>query len=486
MARQKLKNPKPLDRSGIPEPVFDERPEWIDFYWKAWELAWDHVVEKEGCPQSPYMDEACMPDRIWIWDTCFMVQFCKYAWELFPGIESFQNFYEPMHDGAPTSMRIHHPDNPPLFAWIEYEYFRFTGDRERLERMFREKRYPQRHFEWFENLERYQGFPYGNVAVTIERVPDGYRWGSIQSGMDNTPRGRGDYDGILWVDALAQQGLAALYISRIADVLGDAETRDAFVKEYEERKALANRRYWCEEDGIYYDAMAESPGEYCRVKTPASYWPMLAEMCDAEQARRLTAHVGNASIMGGEGPWPSVSRDDPDYVPDGRYWRGGIWLPTAYMGTKALERYDFLELADATAENLLDYMYRTYAEYEPHTIWECYAPSEPKPAKGKKETYIVGPDFCGWSALGPISMFIENVLGFHRVDAVAKRVEWRKHRDGRHGIRRLRFGDVTADIVADGNTVDVRSSGPFTLAVNGRDFAISAGEQRLDTTAEET
>ena len=35
----------PLDKAQIPEPILDSDPPMIDLYWKAWEIAWDHVVK---------------------------------------------------------------------------------------------------------------------------------------------------------------------------------------------------------------------------------------------------------------------------------------------------------------------------------------------------------------------------------------------------------------------------------------------------------
>ena len=46
------------------------------------------------------MDEAFCDTQIWIWDTCFMSLFCKYAQSVFPGIESLNNFYEVLHNGG--------------------------------------------------------------------------------------------------------------------------------------------------------------------------------------------------------------------------------------------------------------------------------------------------------------------------------------------------------------------------------------------------
>ena len=87
-------------------------------------------------------------------------------------------------------------------------------------------------------------------------------------------------------------------------------------------------------------------------------------------------------------------------------------------------------------------------------------------------------DFCGWSALGPISLFIENVLGFHEISAEQRQVRWRlRPEKGRHGIRRLTFGPVTTDIVFDGKkSITVRSNVPYTLYVNDVSYSVPEGE----------
>jgi hypothetical protein len=80
--------------------------------------------------------------------------------------------------------------------------------------------------------------------------------------------------------------------------------------------------------------------------------------------------------------------------------------------------------------------------FEPRIIWECDIPSADKPALGK-QGQIVRKDFCGWSALGPISLFIENVLGIRSVDAEKLTVDWDIHHKCLHGVRNLRFGPCT-------------------------------------------
>ena len=124
-------------------------------------------------------------------------------------------------------------------------------------------------------------------------------------------------------------------------------------------------------------------------------------------------------------------------------------------------------------------MERTYTEYEPHTIWEAYAPDYAKPATTVGDNKNVRPDFCGWSALGPISIYLEYVLGFHTVNAFTKTVEWAKPEDtdGEIGIENLRFGEIVTDIVANGNVCEVTSNLPYTLKINGVDYKIETGRQ---------
>ena len=476
------KNPLPLDRSALPEPVFDENPEWIDFYWKAWELAWDHVVEKPGAPASPYMDEAFDPDTIWIWDTCFMVHFCKFAPQLFPGIQSFDNFYRPLHEGASSTLKIQHPDNPPLFAWIEDEYLRYTGDLDRVRRILEQDASLQKHYAFIDSAKAGTIVPGGVSPLAAERTPEGYHWNGISSGMDNTPRGREAYGDILWFDLLAQQALAALRIASLAGKIGREDIAESFRAEHETLKALANRYYWNDEDGTYYDIRHDDPTVQVKVKTPAAYWGLLAGFCDEAQAAQLAKLAEDAKGgFGGDAPWPSVTPDDPDFHADGYYWQGGIWLPMAYMATCALREGGHAETGDRLAERLLAHLFRTWKDYEPHTIWEAYSPTKPEPStdKAEFEGQRVRPDFCGWSALGPISLFIESVIGIHSVDTLTRTAHWRLHRNTRHGVKRFRFGDIVADLIHENGTCTVTASGAFTLVINGQNFEIAAGEQEF-------
>ena len=479
-----------FDRALIPQPVFDAEPGYVELYWKAWELAYAHVKWQKGLVQPLYMDEGLWDDTIWIWDSEFMVMFCKYAPKLFPGIQTLDNFYYTMLEDSGSSLRIQHPDNPPFFAWVENDYYKITGDRDHIRELLLDKKFPQRYWDLFPTLSPERKLQFDHYPIALKYKGIGYEWNGISSGMDNTPRTRAG-KGMLWVDAISQQALSALYISRLAKVVGDGATAREFKNKWKELRGIVNKYYWDDSDGCYYDIVPAPSGETASVAdvqaspsawrttgilTPASFWPMLAEIPSKAQARRMTEFALRPDKLGGEVPWVTVSRDDPDFdANDGWYWRGSMWLPTAYMGIKALEKYGFQEAADTTAEKVLSWMLRTYCDYEPHTIWECYSPTAPTPSSnhGKR----VRPDFCGWSALGPISLFIENVLGFHDIDASLRTVHWDISHNCRLGLNNLTFGDTTTDLLYDpaAATVTIRSNKPYCLILNGKSHRIRAG-----------
>ncbi len=482
---------KPSDAAGInwqneiPKVIYPDS-EIVALYEKTWEIAADRVrIGPEGLPASPYLDENCYEDQIWIWDSCFMVMFSKYAPAAYPGKQTLDNLYFPIHEDIPTPLRVHLRDNPPLFAWIEHDNYVFTADKGHINYVLREKKFLQRHFEYFNTI------PYNDKNEAISPNPIfrkvikddsgkiiGFSWTGGASGMDNTPRGRdaGGYYNIMWIDAISQQALSALYISRLSALCGDKKGTKLWKGRYEELKSIINEKYWNEEDGFYYDVDIKS-GEHCKIKTPASFWAMLAEIPSKEQAARMVEYMRSDKYMGGKYPWVSLSRDDRDFNgATGDYWRGGIWLPMVYMGTKALEKYGYYELADALAMNVLQQQLRTYKSVEPNTVWECYAPSEDKPSTehGRRAR----PDFCGWSALGPISLLIENVMGFREVNALKKQVVWDlKSENGTHGITNLHFGGVVTDIVYNSDTkqIEVKSNTKYKLIIKGKKHNITAG-----------
>ena len=497
-------------KSFLPLPISEEFSGFETLYSKAWELAYQHVKYIDGMPQNPYMDEAFCDTLVWIWDTCFMTLFCKYAQEVFPGVETFQNFYYVLHEGGhlpeviptekepqwtknipgvPTTIRIQHVDNPPLFAWAEYENALIHGDKDYLKELLYQRKVLQKHYDWFENLTSNSITPDWGAFTSLQKEKWGYKWRGTPSGMDNTPRGRinsptevgcPDNPNMLWLDAICQQALSAKNIADLFHILGDEVQEKEWNEKYLKKKNIVNELYWDKEDKFYYDIDCNDKHFY-KVQTIASYWPLTAEIASPEQAYIMAEYLRDDKLFGGEVPLVSLARNDKDFVNNGCYWRGSVWLPCAYATLKGLTKYGFHEIARELAIKLVSHMWKTYNTYEPHTIWECYAPNDAKPATYSDDICLVRPDFCGWSALGPISIYIEYVLGFHTINAFEKVVEWSKPVNSKNkiGIKNLRFADIVTDIVAHENVCTVKSNAPYTLKINGNDYLITPGENRI-------
>ncbi len=95
----------------VPEVVFPDTG-LVSLYYKTWQTAAGRVRRgPKGLPASPYLDENCYEDQIWIWDTCFMTLFSKYCPTAFPGKQSLLNLYAPLHDHQATPLRLSENSN---------------------------------------------------------------------------------------------------------------------------------------------------------------------------------------------------------------------------------------------------------------------------------------------------------------------------------------------------------------------------------------
>lgn len=458
-------------RGRLPIPVLGDNPEYIDLYWKAWELAFAHFKKPpENSPfVSNYIDEAFAP-QIFQWDTIFMIMFSRYAFPIFPVIQSLDNFYCRQHHSGYICREIVEADgndfyyegvdntvNPPLFAWAEIEYARFSGNESRFALVLPPL---EKYAEWLETGRRRGGTAHGLYWQT-----------NLGSGMDNMPR-----NGSGWTDMSAQVVIMDNALAEICESLGRKEKAATYRRHAQETGERINRFMWNEKDGLYYDV--DDRGDQIPWKTVACFWPLLAGIPSKEQAGRLAIHLKDARSFWRAIPFASFAADQPGYRSDGAYWLGSVWAPTNVAIIKGLEKYGYDEFATTAAEKYLDGIYRVYRKTG--TLWENYAPDE----------YTRGvwsrPDFVGWTGCGPIQLLIENIIGL-RCDGMKKRVDWYLHRRDRHGLQNLRFGTVTASFLCASRStfrsearITVTTDQPFELVVHHaegtRSFMLTPGE----------
>lgn len=479
-----LRRSVPLDawRTLLPSPILDAQPDSVELYWKAWQLAFDHIAF--GTPQNGFADAYMDPafdGNIYQWDSSFITLFGRYGLRLFPVMATLDNFYRKQRgDGyiqrvysGDTGAEVATPTadepviNPPLFGWVEWQYYRFSGDASRLSTVFPVL---EQYYEWLKNHVR---------SATATGL---YYQTGLGSGMDNTPRG--DIGGAGWADMSMQQVLAASMLANMAGALGRADLQKKWTDEAAQLTATINQRMWNETDGIYYDLRRD--GAHAGVRHIGAFWALLSGVANATQASRLTAHLTDPNEFYRDHLFPSLAASDPGYVAAGNYWRGAVWAPTDYMVVKGLEQTGHGELAREAAANHIAHLATVYAHPptdtskiapeqrggDYHTLWECYSAEAATPATRWDNVYYSRQDFVGWSALGPIALLIEDVLGFD-VDGVAGKVVWTMTRTDRHGIERLPVGKdnlvslvAASRVSADASArIAVSADAPFTLEV---------------------
>ncbi len=452
----------------LPRPVCEANPDWLDLYNASWRIASSNVEHPAAPGWKPQM--CCMPDTgiIWLWDSCFMPFFARYGDGFVPVMHNLDNLYRMQREDGFIAMAYEiEPEtpaygervNPPLLAWTELNYWRFSGDDSRITAVL-----PKlvRFFDWIK---------------ANRRRKTGLYWfeDSGSTGMDNSPRS-GYFaeflngSDICHVDLSAQQALAAECISTLARHLGDEKLASRFDQEHAEIVKLLNLFHWNSKTGFYYDVFSrDTPTDrhnHLNHKTIAAFWPMMAGCCSNEQIEALLEHLLNPEEFWTKHPVASLSKDDPNFDPAGAYWLGGVWAPINYMLNKALKRHGRPDLARRIAVAHLEAMSAVYESEDYSGIWEAYAPDSFRPATKKpqidfdgKSPFTLSPDtvvkenFVGWSGLGPIAMLIEDVFGLD-FDAPRHRITWDLQTEGKHGIENLRFDGGLVSLVSSGFSKD--------------------------------
>lgn len=481
----------------LPAPTLDARPELVNLYWQSWRMAFKNLSfgTKENNFVPAYMEEG-YNEQIYQWDSIFMSMYGRYGGKNFPAMQTLDNFYAKQDpdgyiariysktDGKKLVKPVDNDftvTNPPLFAWSEWDYYRMTGDDSRLARVL-------------PILEKYDAWI--KKKQSSKSVKGMYWQTGYDSGMDNMPRPNAELAG--WVDMSLQQALAAKYLAFMAEKVGDKKKQKYWLAEFKERAEAVNRLAWNEKDGFYYDV--DKDGKQTGVKHIGAMWAMLSGVASPERAEKLQEHLRNPDEFYRKHLFPALSASDPGYTKEATYWRGGVWAPTNYMTIKGLKKFGNDEFAHEAALNHLTSMEKVYSSkidtdhVDPNeasddykTIWECYHPDQFTPCTRIDKKYG-RQDFAGWTALGPIALFIQEGVGLDIVGA-ENQVNWDLREPGRVGIANMELRQdnifsVMASPEENGTrSISVSAQKPFTLSVKVGEkihrYAVKAGSSTI-------
>jgi hypothetical protein len=448
-------------KDRFPLPVWDGHPEALDAYWYCWQTlmkVWvfaPHAADHEAVANLLGYPNWGPWGSTMVFDSCFILHFSRYGAQAYPYITCLDNCYARQHengficresDRENREVYATFPVNPPLFAWAEWEWYRVTGDKERLRRVLTPI---VKHYEWW---------------MAYERRENGLYWVNGVNEADDSPR-----NSIMYYSASASsyQALAALYLSKIAGEVGRPDLKTFFDAQHTELANTVNTKLWDEKHGVYNDLTRDGqlitelqPGVLC--KHAHMFWPLMADIVPQDRIARVVNEIENPASFNRSSGIASLSADSAGYnAATGQYWRGAVWPSAQSMvqeGLKVAGQWDVLQ---TLGEKYYNACLTAYGAQK--TIHENLSPDQP--------VGYGAPDFVGWGGVGPVANLIEYVLGFD-LDAPAHTITWRIRRAERHGLQNLMFDGFKVEMICDARKdssapchVMVTSGGEFTLRI---------------------
>lgn len=419
-------------RSKLPQPYWPARPDVISSYWKAWEIAFSNIKKAE--PEingfiSPFIDPA-FNGHIFMWDSHFMLMFGKYGTRAFNFQNTLNNFYAKQHKDGFICREIKESDGkdfferfdvnstgPNVFPWTEWEYYLNFNDTVRLKEVFAPL---LAYYQWFRT---YRSWPDGTYYSS--------GWGC---GMDNQPRLPSGFNEawehahMSWIDITCQQVFAGNLLIKMAERLDRMKDVQDIITETNYLKSFINEKLWDDRTSFYYDRFRD--GTLSDVKSIASYWALIGGIVPEKRIDRFILHLTNADEFARLHRVATLSADNPEFSPDGDYWRGSIWAPTNYMVLRGLTNYGFDSLAFEIASNHLNNVVSVYTQTG--TFFENYAPDKVQGNDRK--------DFIGWTGLTPVTVLFEYVFGL-QPDVPDNTLVWDINLIDEFGIDNYPFGN---------------------------------------------
>ena len=328
-------------------------------------LGWDTIYEPEkGRVVSPV-------SRVWSvhwggyvvfdWDTFFAADMASIGDRDLAYADAVETLRESTREGfVPNYARAGNwkssdRSEPPVGAATVLHLYQKFGDRWLLSQAF-----PAllRWNEWWDEHRAIGGYlTWGsngeNAPENLDDPSRGTRLGAVlESGLDNSPMyDSTTFDPKTHLLELGDVGLMSLYIAdcealaTMADMLG--KTADAeMLRSRSQRYKAKLQTMWSPAAGIFLNKDLHTGKPDTRL-SPTNFYPMLAHIATAEQARTMVGrHLENPKEFGGEWVIPAIARDDPAFG-DQNYWRGRIWGPMNYLVYLGLRNYD---LPQARAE----------------------------------------------------------------------------------------------------------------------------------------
>ena len=249
---------------------------------------------------------------------------------------------------------------PPILAWGALKLYEKTGDQDFLCEIAPKL---QNYLEW--NIQNRSDPRSGLFCWHVNT--DSANCRADESGMDNSPR----FDGVSVMECIDFSCFMlneAVAMARIEEITRTQGKR-SWARYAKVLRESINKNLWDEEDGFYYDRVAEN-GKFHKLRSVANFLPLFCGAATRKIAAQLAARLRDKSTFNTALPIPSVSRSDPAF--DGDMWRGAVWVNCNYMISAGLKKYGYLSQANEIIVKTVQEISRYYMT--DGVIYEMYDP----------------------------------------------------------------------------------------------------------------
>ena len=407
-----------MNKHDFPKIHFYDQ-DFVDIYTKTWNWLGDYWIDPKTGENSddglfvyPSHGNLILDQTESIFSSFFLV----YSNKNFPANQNIDYFYSKQEaSGAirwkydvKTGKPIFEKKNPegiglPLFAWAEFNLYHKSANKRRVKEVM-----PilQKYMEWIDKTFKK---PNGLYAVPFEA-----------STMFNSPR-KGSYYPVDFNSCVA---INAAHMSALGDILNDKDISFQYKKMYFSLKTRINSLMWDNETGFYHDL--DKTEHRLPQKTIAGFWPLLAELPNADKAEILVGHLKNPKTFGTDHPFPSLSADSPDFKESGEGYKGSVFPTFNFMIIKGLEKYQYYGLARECAIRHLYFILEGLSPLDAKQhgdLYEAYLPCKEGPACCRGESDFPRKRFLHFIGLSTITLMIENVIGLS-ISLPRKTVDW--------------------------------------------------------------
>lgn len=407
-----------MNRHDFPKIHFYDQ-DFVDIYNKTWATLSDFLAAAGSAKESKrgyFLSSDNGRSVIDQFESTLSSFFLVYSNYNFAASQNIDYFYSKQEkNGAirwrydpKTGKPVTPKDNPsgvglPLFAWAEYNMYHKSANKRRVKEVAPKI---QKYMAWIDETFRQ---PNGLYAVP-----------ATAGTMFNAPRENAVYP----IDFNAAVAVNASYMAAIGDILNDKDLSFQFRKLYFSVKTKINALMWDDKTGFYHDL--DGAEKRLPEKTIAGFWPLLAEIPNADKADALIASLSDPAAFGSDHPFPSLSVGSRHFRETGEGFRGSVFPSFNFMVIKGLEKYQRYDLARECAIRHLYYVLEALMPNDAKQkgdMYEAYLPRKEGKAQLQGSPSFPHAGHIITAGLSTIALMIENVVGLS-ISLPRKTVDW--------------------------------------------------------------